>query len=75
MNDQCMFIYFWLRGVACRILVPQSGIEPMPLQWKLGVLTTGPPEKSPDGLSVKYSLLYETLGTLPLVFLHFPAHL
>ena len=47
----------------------------MPLQWKLGVLTTGPPEKSPDGLSVKYSLLYETRGTLPLVFLHFPAHL
>ena len=31
MTSVCfLFIYFWLRGAACRILVPQSGIEPMP---------------------------------------------
>ena len=27
---------------ACRILVPQLGIKGVPLQWKQGVLTTGP---------------------------------
>ena len=32
--------------MACRILVLQSGIEPEPLQWKQGVLTTGPTENS-----------------------------
>ena len=25
----CLFIYFWLCHGACRILVPQPGIEPM----------------------------------------------
>ena len=34
---------------ACRILVPQPGIEPGPLQWKHGFLTTGPPGKSLTG--------------------------
>ena len=33
--------------MACRSLVPQPGIEPIPLQWKCGNLTAGPPEKSP----------------------------
>ena len=32
--------------MTCRILVLQSGIEPVPLQWKQGVLTTGPTENS-----------------------------
>ena len=27
-------------------LVPQPGIEPVPLHWEHGVLTTGPPGKS-----------------------------
>ena len=31
---------------ACGILVPQPGISPGPLHWKLGVLTIGPPGKS-----------------------------
>ena len=35
------FFSFWLCCEACGILVPQSGIEPMPLQWKHRVLTTG----------------------------------
>ena len=26
----CLFIYFWPHLAACRILVPQPGIEPMP---------------------------------------------
>ena len=32
----------WLCHTACRILVPWSGMEPSPLQWKLRVLTTEP---------------------------------
>ena len=31
---------------ACGILVPRLGIEPMPCDWELGVLTAGPPRKS-----------------------------
>ena len=32
----------WLCHAACRVLVPQSGIKPRPLQpWKQGVRTTG----------------------------------
>ena len=40
------FFFFWLIQVACGILVPQSVIDPHPLQWKLRVLTTGPPGNS-----------------------------
>ena len=32
----------WPHHTVCRILVPCSGIEPVSLQWKCGVLTTGP---------------------------------
>ena len=39
------FFLFWLRCLTCGILVYQPGIEPLPLQWKYGVLTTGLPEK------------------------------
>ena len=38
--------FFGLHRAACGILVSQPGIEPTPLQWKLGVLTTGLPGKS-----------------------------
>ena len=38
---------------ACGILVPQSGIEHTPSQWKHRVLTTGPPGKSPILLKKK----------------------
>ena len=34
------------RRAACRILVPQPGIEPGPQQWQRRVLTTGPPGNS-----------------------------
>ena len=30
------FFIFWLRRLAREILVPRPGIEPVPLQWKLG---------------------------------------
>ena len=40
------FFFFWPPLAACGILLPQPGIEPMPLQWKHGVLTTGPLGKS-----------------------------
>ena len=33
----------WLNLTACG--VPQPEIEPLPLQWKIGILTTGPPGK------------------------------
>ena len=39
-------MFFWLHCVVCGILVPRPGKEPVPLQWKLGVLTMGPPGKS-----------------------------
>ena len=39
---------FWSHCEACRFLVPWPGIEPVPLQWKLGVPLTGPSGKSPD---------------------------
>ena len=40
------FIYFCPHPEACGILVCWPGIEPTPLHWKLGVLTTGLPGKS-----------------------------
>ena len=38
-------IFFWLYHVACRIL-SHEGLNLCLLQWKHGVLTTGPPGKS-----------------------------
>ena len=44
-NYQVTFFFskklFWLCLMAWGILVPWSGIKPMPLQWKYRVLTTG----------------------------------
>ena len=39
-------IFFWLCCMACGILVPRLGIEPVPPRQQHGVLTTGPPGKS-----------------------------
>ena len=39
-------VCLWPPHMACRILVPQPGIEPVPLQRKHRVLTAGPPGKS-----------------------------
>ena len=30
LQEHCTVLYFWLHHEACRILVPQAGIEPMP---------------------------------------------
>ena len=40
------FYVFWPSSVTCGILVLQPGMEPVPLHWKLRVLTTGPLGKS-----------------------------
>ena len=37
---------FFFGCVAYGVFVPRPGMEPTPLQWKLGFLTTGPPGKS-----------------------------
>ena len=41
----CIYL-FWLSHTACGILVSRSEIDPGPLHWKRGVLTTGLPGKS-----------------------------
>ena len=41
-----IIFFFFPCHMACGILVPQQGIEP--LHWKHTVLTTGPPGKSPE---------------------------
>ena len=46
-SGQGLFFFFQPCDEVCGVLVPQLGIELVPLQWKLGVLTTGPPGKSP----------------------------
>ena len=39
--------FFFFGRKACRILVPGPGIQPAPPALEGGVLTTGPPGKSP----------------------------
>ena len=44
----CLVFCIFATLGACRVLGPQLGIEkPHPLNWKLRVLTSGPPGKSP----------------------------
>ena len=44
----CHFFFFLLHCTACGILVPNQGLlNPCPLQWRHGVLATGPPGKFP----------------------------
>ena len=50
MCSNFLFLIFWLCHAACTILVSQLGMEPVPLQWKSRVLTTGL-----SGKSLKYS--------------------
>ena len=42
-----VYLFFAMHQLAIEILILQPGTEPMPLQWKHGDLTTGPPGKSP----------------------------
>ena len=51
------FFFFLFFGCGMGDLVSQPEIEPLgPLYWECGVLTTGPPEKSPNQVS-------ESMGT------------
>ena len=43
-----MFV-FWLKQMACEILVLHQDSNPCPLLWKYGVLATEPPGKSFNG--------------------------
>lgn len=40
-----LFFKFWLHHVACRTLVPLSGIEPAPPTLEGGIPATGPMEE------------------------------
>ena len=43
----CLFVWLFVFGpVTCRILVPQTGIEPGPQQWQHQLLTTKQAGKS-----------------------------
>ena len=44
--------------MACKILVPNPGSNPCPLQWKCGFSTTGPPGKSLEFLFTDFYLFY-----------------
>ena len=48
LSQRLYSFFFWPYHMACGILIPQSGIEPRPLQWEHRVLTTGPAGKSPE---------------------------
>ena len=65
-----LFFFFWLRHMACRILVPCPGTEPRPQQWKCQVLTTGPPGNSQLWLIFnkirEYMCVYYQVIMLPL---------
>ena len=45
--QQYSLFFFCPQHTVCRILVPRPGIESLPLGWKHGFLTSGPPGKSP----------------------------
>ena len=47
--------------MACRILVLQSGIEPMPLEVE-EVLTTEPPERYPSDSFLKQTKHTQSIG-------------
>ena len=60
-----LFFFFFLPCcTACEILIPQPGIEPMTLQWKHGVLTTGLPGKSLNNIISESILNDGESGTL-----------
>ena len=51
----CFCFLFWFFGhKAWRILVPQGEIEPAPSALEGEVLTTGPPEKSPSFVKIRW---------------------
>ena len=56
--------FFWLCHMACRILVPWSGIEPASLQWKHWVLTTGLQGSPLNSLKVNAMVMTESIRAL-----------
>ena len=63
-------VFLWLHCSACGVLVLQPRSETRPLHWKLWVLTTGPPGKSPKRLShlSVFCLCCRRLGSCGLSF-------
>ena len=59
---------FWPCHVACGTLVLWPGIDLVALQWKLRVLTTGPPEKSRLDSLKTFRLTYSFLFLLKSAF-------
>ena len=65
-----IYLFIWLHWVfvaacrvfiaACRIQFPDQGSNPGPLHWERGVLTTGPPGKSP--FYYKFKKYYQVMG-------------
>ena len=53
--------------MANRILVPQAEIEPVPLQWKCRVLTTGLPGKSLYFLVLNGYLIFVFLQAIAII--------
>ena len=45
-KNASLSFFFFFGPAACGILVPDQGSKFSPLQWELGILTTGPPGKS-----------------------------
>ena len=58
------FFFPWPCRMPCRILVPWSGIEPAPLQWKCWVLTTGLEGSPLNSLKVN-AMVYDGLAKSP----------
>ena len=61
------FYFSWLCHTACRILIPSLGTTVSSLQWKHGVLTTGPPGKS---LTFFINVELHISGDIYYVFFH-----
>ena len=64
------FFFFFGLATSCRMLVPQPGIKPGPLQCKCRVLTTGPPGNSLEHFKLLWS--YGILWYLKDYSPHFP---
>ena len=60
-HSKCHGVFFYAISHSCGILVPWPGIEPMPLQWKQGLSTTGPPGNSFDGVLRREKFFLEKL--------------
>ena len=48
------FKFFWLHLGACKVLVPDQGLNPHPLHWKSRVLTAGAPGKCQNVTSLDF---------------------